>query len=180
MSEHAHPDYARPPWLVGGEFPPTHAGPAGKAWRWDYRGETEGDPTEQTTLGSWLLHCPTSHPWWPWYLLTGVKLFDVEGLPPAHRQYPEAEFELLVMALNPEKPLPAPIGLMAMPFLSPPDQCHQFHGLTDEKARELLELAARACVGGILVPDQDHRSRWRGSLANTVEHLRYGCHPGDN
>lgn len=114
--------------------------------------------------------------------MTGLALRDTPGVPTANRSFPGAEYELLVLALDPGEPIPSPVEAMVGKWatLSPPDQVHQLPGLPDGDAtmRELLELAALAVVDGRLIPDQDHREHWREAMRSTVEHFTEGGHDG--
>lgn len=170
------PPRPEPDWAA--TIPPDLTGPSGRAWR--VTPAQTDDPRLSVHVGSWLLHAPASHSWWPWYLMTGLALRDTPGVPRAHRQFEGAEYELLVLALDPGEPIPLPVEAMVGKWasLSPPDQVHQLPHLPggDATMREILELAALSIVDGLLVPDQDHRGHWRETLRNTVEHITEGGH----
>lgn len=146
-------------------------GTAATAWKLV---EAAGHPT---TLAAYLIHHPTAHPVWDTWLLSVLTLADTPGYPPANRQYPEAEFELLVMALDPEKPAPDihSANPKIMP-LQPIDICEHFHGVTEEQAKEIATLAIGAIVDGSLSPDQDFGAAWKQTMKNTLDHYRGGLH----
>jgi hypothetical protein len=85
-----------------------------------------------------------------------------------------------VLALDPRElpPHPHRIGADPVYHLEPVDFVGQFPALPggDDQARELVELFAKACVNGVLSPDQDWRRRWQESLDATVDHYVRGVH----
>ncbi len=163
---------------------PDLTGPAGRAWRWQFTDNDRARPEFGTSVAQFLIHQPGSHPWWTWYVLSLVHLRDTPGIPHAVKHFPAAAYEVMVIAMNPEQPVPEPAGVPGvdgrpgLPFLTPIDQCHQIGALPggDEKARELLDVVAMAVVNGHLICDQDHRTQWAGALIATVQHLREGVH----
>lgn len=167
------------PWLK--RIPADITGDAGRAWRWQVTDEERSRPDAVATLDQWLLLAPGAHPWWAWHVMAGVDLAPHDGLPPAHKRYPEAQYELLVLALDPDQPVPQPLGLPRageLHCLVPPDVVVQFHNVPGgrEQARRLVELCALACVDGRLIPDSDHQGSWDRSLATTLQHAREGRH----
>lgn len=136
---------------------------------------------------TWLVNGPY-HPLWSWWYVGVVSLADRPGTPPARRRYPEAEYELMILSLNPSptdgRPaVPDIDGLEAggdamrcLPgFLTPPDVVFQFDGVTDDQAAGLAEIAVDVIVGGQSC-DSDFRQWWLGSLQATVQHIREGLH----
>lgn len=147
-----------------------------KAWRLTL-------PEGHTTLGSWLVHVPGAHPFWSWWLMSVVHLREVEGVPVV-RQYPEAEYEFLILAINPDAEdgldpddWPPTTANDEPWMLWPPDVVEQFHGVDDETAKNILDLGVAAVMDGAVSPDSDYRRWWRESLARTVEHAVHGGHP---
>lgn len=129
------------------------------------------------------------HPLWNWWYVSVISLAPVEGAPPAHKWYPEAEYEFMILALNPEgrdgqgANYPPDVdrfeaeGAGALPgYLTPADVIMQFHGVTPEQAVEIGESAARAIAHGVSC-DSDNRQWWNQAIANSVEHIRLGGHP---
>lgn len=180
------PPIVMPDWLDAVE--PTEAGPFGRAWLGRYCDvedlREDGAPAD-AQIASWIMHVPGSHPFWTWYAMECVTLRPIDGMPPAVLRFPGAAYELLVISLNPEHPAPHPhrLGAEGNPVhhLMPPDQVLQFPALKggDDQAREITGLFAKAVVNGVLVPDQDHRERWRQTMAKTIEHFTTG-HPEFN
>jgi hypothetical protein len=111
-----------------------------------------------------------------------VHLRQLEGQPLAKLQFPGASHELLVLALNPDEPLPdvkrwGSPGTPLMKWLEPVDQCVQFIVADDDQARSVCEMAVRHIVLHGQSPDQDFRNYWASAIANTAEHARLGGHP---
>jgi hypothetical protein len=96
----------------------------GRAWKL----AIQTQHVDQTaTLSFWLIDAPHSHPFWPWHVLALVHLRDIEGQSkPAHKRYPEAEYELLILAIDPEVCPPDPDDYDGGFTLSPPDVMEQF------------------------------------------------------
>lgn len=151
---------------------PDFDGVGGSAWTLVHN---EREEWAITAVYSALVFAPHSHPWWPWHLLCVISLCDIPGMKPAVKKYPEAEYEISVLSIDPET---YPLDPDKPPFklLMPPDVVIQFHGINAAKANRLGELAARACADGALNPDVDGRAGWKVAIAETVDHLK-GLHP---
>lgn len=159
-----------------------HVGPHGTAVELDINTDLPG---ADTTVTWWLL-TGTWHPLWPQFVISVVNLRDLPDRPPAKLHFPGATHELLVVALNPgdqrtpTRHNPATLtagGLRAVGgFLQPVDAVHQFTA-TDKEMTELADLAARACVDGILTPSTDDartrlREAWLSACVRTLAHIR--------
>jgi len=160
---------------------PTFHGGAGTAWRLD---GTTHRPNWPASLDLYLVHCPAAHPLWSWYVVSGCSLADLPGVPPARKHYPEAEWEVSIFALNPEHDGDLMVWLrgpasatLAWRHLEPVNVVEQFHGVDRDGANRILGFMARAIVNGTISPDSDAREAWKGTIANTVEHMTTGGHP---
>lgn len=130
-------------------------------------------------IDGWIITAPHAHPLWSQYALAVVSLAEIPGQPDAHRHYPEATHELHVLALNPEHgPYDAarigPPGTIH--YLTPVNIAEQITA-TDDQARRLAELCARAVVDGVLTPETGDapdriRAAWRSSIHQTLNHDR--------
>lgn len=144
------------------------------AWRVDI---SKPERTEQiATIASWLVTGPF-HPAWNYWCVIVCRLRDIPGVKPANKQYPEAEYEFMIVSLNPEHQPDPDHPATTFQYLTPIDVVEQFHGLTDDQAKGLCELAARVIVDGRASPDQDWRAWWKKCIKNTVEHIRTGHCP---
>lgn len=127
-------------------------------------------------LNAWIITAPCWHPIWSQYQLGVVSLADIPGVPPARLQRPGVTHELNVVALNPDH---GPYDARHLPdeglhFLTPVNIAEQFT-TTDEQARNLAQLCARAVVDGLLIPETADapdgiRAAWRSSIHQTLAH----------
>ncbi len=166
-----------------GQHPPARApdleGPAARAWL--VAPPNGGPPDWSAGLGAWLVNAPGAHPFWAWWRVDVIHLRPITGVRPAHKGYPDAEFEFLIVALDPDKPLCEVDGDLNGPpcsFLTPIDVVEQFHGVTDQQASRICRDAVNAIAAGRLSPDQDYRAIWREVIRNTVACYASGRHEG--
>jgi len=158
------------------ETTPDFEGAGGRAWRIDIRPADRISRDHDATVAAWHLHCPHAHPFWSWYVVYLIHLRDVPGQSkPPTKRYPEAAYEVVVAALDPEHPI-QPAVVQRHRHLEPFDHVIQFHGTTDAQAVAVIELYVRACVEGTLSPDPDFRQIWRELMPQTIEHVVKGHH----
>lgn len=143
--------------------PPDLDGAVAKAWN-----VQSGE--HPTSLAAWFVNGPF-HPMWSWWAIALVRLRDVPGMPPAKRNYPEAEYEFIIMSVHPDHP-PDPDNPKHVEYLEPIDVVEQFHGVTERDAVRIVEACVKAIVDGRMSPDSD----WTAALQATVEHYRSGAH----
>lgn len=153
-----------------------------RAWRVAAKGSR---PDHDASVGAWFVNGPF-HVAWQWWMLGCVDLFPIEGAPPAHKQYPQAEYEILIFSLDPAKSPPplekAEAGNLTDGwgggegiFLTPADLVFQFHGVSREEARSVLEWMIERIMAGKMSPDSDYRSAWKSMLGVRVNELGGGC-----
>lgn len=150
-----------------------------RAWNLDLSKVPEG-PAKEAAVASWLLNVPGAHPFWSYWVMSVISLRDLPGMKPAHKCYPEAEYEFMILAVDPERhPAPDPdlILLEGFGWLDPIDVMEQFHGISVMDCRRLAEGSVRAICSGFISPDQDYRPAWKSLIAGTVQHLAEGRHP---
>lgn len=164
------------------DVPPMFDGPAAKVWKFSAPEDATDDPRIAVFLdANFLIYAPGAHPFWDWHAMFAQTLEDVPGVQPAHRHYPGAEYEIAVVALEPDRPVPSP---ETWPFpgkikiMVPADLLVHFHGCNREQALELVTLCAKAVSVGRLVPDSDHRYDWEQTIKKSAEHFR--GHPEHN
>jgi hypothetical protein len=133
------------------------------------------------TIATWFLDCPGQSPAWRHYLLSVVHLRPIEGQ--SHEpvfQFPGATHEVMVVALDPDRK-PSPADSETWFHLTPVNVAQQLVLEDDEQAKELLHLAARAVVSGILPAEPalaGAKEPWQTTLVNTAAHMRGLEHPG--
>ncbi|MFJ9895262.1 hypothetical protein ACIQPR_18295 [Streptomyces sp. NPDC091280] len=152
-----------------------HAGPYGTAHRVpesNYRAVTPAG------LDSWIITAPCWHPAWTQYALALVSLAHIPDVPPANLHRPGMTHEINLVALNPEYgPYDArTLSPGRLRYLLPVNVAEQFT-TTDERARDLTQICARAVVDGRLCPETDNardriRAYWRQTIRNTLNHDR--------
>ncbi|HKX69899.1 MAG TPA: hypothetical protein VJM75_01670 [Acidimicrobiales bacterium] len=137
--------------------------------------------THPAGLDGWIITAPIWHPLWSQYNLGVVTLADIPDIPPAKLQRPGVTHELTVVALNPEHgPYDARNLTGALAFLLPVNIAEQIT-TTDDQARNLAALCARAVVDGVLCPETgdapDHiRALWRSAIHQTLDHPHHQEH----
>ena len=160
--------------------PPDFSGPFGKAWRIALAPIGQrSKPDFDATLDLFLVQRSGAHVCWDHWLVSIVHLRPMAGVRPARINLEGATHELMIVALDPEQPLPgldstAPGWRSA--WLTPIDVMEQFACPDDAMAHHFLELSIQAIVNGFLSPDQDDRARWKASIAETSRHFTNGTH----
>lgn len=152
-----------------------------KAWRVNLTEEAAATHRREygydhTGVDSWFINGPY-HPLWSWWHVAAISLRDIPGIPNAHKQYPEAEYELTIYSLD-SKNGPNIEALEAgrldekdYTFLLPADVTFHCDGLTDEQVRDLTKIVVEAIVLGRSC-DSDARSWWLSTLTATVEDIK--------
>lgn len=154
---------------------PDLSGDFGRAWRVDL--EKRSPEERKSSLELWAVHRPGTYPFAEWFIVSVVSLKQLEGLPPAWRKYPEAEFELMVMMTDPAQgAIDADAKDLSFKVISC-EIVEQFHGTDEAQAKELGRLAVKAVVNGLAQPDCGYAGLWKVLVRNTVEHLVIGGHP---
>jgi len=150
--------------------PPDFHGDSGMAWRLDLP-KILREPEHQATLMSYIVQGNNYHPCWDHWIVSLITLEEIPGALPAFKKYPEAMYEVMIVALNPEKPLPDLDHIYEKPadILTPPDVILQFHGVDVNKAKEIVTSLVKQIVAGELSPDQDYRKLWKLRLAEQVD-----------
>lgn len=129
-------------------------------------------PANPFTLFQAVITSSGEHAFWSNYLLSICHLKDVEGTEPAIKHYPEAEYELLVMALDPES---KPDDANTWKYLTPPNVVVQFHGCDEEGAKKVGEKIVEQIKDGALFMEPSGisgaREQWKGYVQHEVEQL---------
>lgn len=126
---------------------------------------SEGSPR----LRVWLMEVPGAHAFWCHWIVSLVHLRPMEGVRPAVKAYPEAEYELSVMALDPQKPIDIDVK-GDFTLLQPLDLVFQFHGVSDANAVALADwYVENVMTNPTLSPDSDFKALWQRRLAIMVD-----------
>lgn len=145
------------------------------------------DPADapKTSIGSWLIEAPGIALAWSYYLLGMCLLRDVEGVEPAMLQYENADYELILCAIDPGKDgdfIPDPDN-PPWKTLHPVTLSLQFGGVTDIQAEVILDLFAGQVVRGQLSPEPGcvdlpgiGKLAWRQTMAATLACMSEGKH----
>jgi hypothetical protein len=153
-------------------------GPAGTATEVHATVEPDDPPAQTGTVATWFLDCPGQSPAWRHYLLNVVHLRPIDGAPPAKIVVPHATHEFSVYALAPDA-RPQPTDTDTWRHLTPVNVCEQVQLTSDDGARRLARLAARAVVAGVLPAESalaGAREPWRSSLIRSSAHMRGETH----
>jgi hypothetical protein len=140
--------------------PPDMGGAHGRAWLINF-----SHPSwSQTKLGAcvalWVIEAPSAHPAWHSYVMSLIHLRPIPGLEPPIMYVADATHEMVLAALDPDKPRqPAIDGCDLWP-LNPPNFAAQFTAENDAAAMAHCEQSVRAIVAGQLSPDTDHTHAW--------------------
>lgn len=160
--------------------PPTFTGHAGYAWRLEMPPVGQrGLPDHDGTVDMVIVKVAGAHPLWDHWMLSVIHLRPIEGVRPAHITRPGATHEVIFVALDPGRPLPASLVVASSfrpHFLLPVDLAEQIIASDDAQAQQIFELAVRAIVSGVASPDADWRAWWRAALAETETCLARGFH----
>lgn len=155
-----------------------------KAWKIEPTDEAIRQHVESwghapTPVRTWYVNGPY-HPLWSWWMVGVISLADVPGVPPAIKQYPEAEYEFTIYSLSGVPNIEAlDRGDLANrgfdAILQPADVTFHFHGVNDRQAAEICDAAVAAICAGQSC-DRDFREWWKGALTSTVTHYALGVH----
>lgn len=161
-----------------------------------------GTPGTEALVDLWFIYHPTQATPWDSYCLGAVHLRPERGVEPAHLKYELATHEVISYTLAPRTqmthPLPWPL-LSSVPVGDGeppvPNVSVQFRASTDDRARDVVEQCARACVEGILpvetslymtsgpysgrmVMIRELLDMWERGVRTTAHHYETGGHHG--
>jgi hypothetical protein len=133
---------------------PDLVGLHGKAWVYRLAPKTID---ESATLKMWIVSAPWAHPAWHSYAIGVIHLRTIVGVAPAKRYHSDATHEVMVAALDPEKPIELD---KQVAFLTPMNYMEQFKAESDEAALKHVEQAVQDICDGKLSPDTDFKLDW--------------------
>lgn len=140
-----------------------------------------------TTVSAWIVNAPYAHPFWKQYSVTVVRLADVEGYPPANKQFADVTHELMIVALNPDvdhDPDLIAAGEQTLNHLEPVNVAEQFVA-DDEAAETVCWFVVRAILQGQLPPEpvlgyEEFRAAWSQAIHSTLDHNKDPHHGAMN
>ena len=142
---------------------------------WEMKVGKQARPDQEATLIGYIINGPW-HLLWSWWMVAVIHLREIPGVKPPNKRYPGAEYEFMIISIDPDvPPNPDKTFPQDVKYLTPIDVVYQFDGVTDEQAKEICTTAVKVIIKG-MSPDQDYRSWWENSIAKTVEHYKAGVH----
>jgi hypothetical protein len=147
---------------------PVIAGPAGIAEPITIR---PLDRDQEAALAGWLIHAPGQSPAWEHYMLQLCHLRELPGVRPASKQFPEAEHQIILLALDP-KGRPVPDEPASWWPLTPHNALVQFgEAPSDEAAASALYAIVEAIVNGKMMAEPPDHGRGRAALERQIQQL---------
>ena len=149
---------------------------------WELRA-TAQRPDQEASLAVWLLYVPSASPAWEYYYLAVIHLRDIDGVPPAHKDWPEAEYELMVLAVDPRcRPSAERAEAHKLQFLRPGNVRVQWDSTSDEYAAGMARDAVKAILNGVLPVEPEGivgaRQLWQDAIRETADHYVDPTHGG--
>jgi hypothetical protein len=135
------------------------------------------NPEWGATLGIWILNVPYVHPTWKYYVMLLMHLRPIPGKPAPFKVHPNAGYDLAVMTLDPENPLPD-LAMVERAegsegkqicTLDPADFASQFGTTSDTRATLIAERLITKILLGDLLDGDDYRQRWASALHEAVQ-----------
>lgn len=135
--------------------------------------EKDPDTDQSAILGVYLINSNTFHPHWTQWVCSLIHLRDIDGVSPAMKHYPQAEFELTVQAVDPEAPITErKVSFKDVKFLTPIDSVVQFNGISDDQARGIQRSMMGLIANAQISPDVDYRATWKQKVSRRVQEIR--------
>lgn len=159
---------------------PNMTGPCGRAWLVDPKKVQEAHPelvkdlAWQTQIGSWMIEAPFAHPVWHTYHFSLISLKDVPGMASATLYFEGAQYELVIHALDPDKPRDQALKDNCMrQHLTPANFAAQFTADHDAAAMQRVERDIQMVIDGQLSPDTDYQRVWIEKYGNAMIKAEY-------
>jgi hypothetical protein len=153
---------------------PDRVGPHGRAWRCAH----PDDSLYPAAVETWLLHVPRAHPYWAFWMIGAITLDPERGVDRRALQFAEATYEFLIVAMDPQKPIPQPTRWENAAYMDPVDLKYQVELPSgprgDGAARSIVVLMVRTVIESAMSPDACNRAYWLKSITATVNDVREG------
>lgn len=130
-------------------------------------------------MKAYLIVSNTFHVGWTQWVCTMVSLRERKGLPKAKKQFPEAEYEMIVQAVSPDTPiLIRETDFSGISFYASLESVVQFHGTGNGQANELVAGMMQLIADGRISPDADYRGSWTQEVQRMAHEMRRGAESG--
>jgi hypothetical protein len=149
-----------------------HVGAAGRTTEILFSLEPSDPPDISGTVAMWFLDCPGQSPAWRHYHLGIVHLRPIEGVKPAVISREGATHEIILAALDP-KSNPQPDDINTWSWLRPINYVGQLALPSDEDAKTILALLAKATANGMLwaePPLSGQKEPWESQVRQLEAH----------
>ncbi len=142
--------------------PPTKQGRFGRAWDRSQFSIEGGDPNDwMATVASWVISSTCFHPFWDAWNIYAVSLKDIPGVRPAKKHFPEAEWEIGIVSVEPGTTIDLGNPKGSVRLLAPVDLVHQVLGISADEVREIVTDMITMIVEKGISPDSDNRQEWK-------------------
>jgi hypothetical protein len=142
-------------------------------WRVHFKDDAQ--KSKGATLGMWMLAAFGANPMYDYYVVVLTHLRDEPELKGAVKFSPDAMYEVSILVLNPEHPVPnfdeleskvAPINLLS----DEAEVLIQFARINggDDLAYATIDTALSRIVEGKVVPVDDYRVQWSQTIFQCV------------
>ncbi|MCH7570456.1 MAG: hypothetical protein IH919_07815, partial [Deltaproteobacteria bacterium] len=133
---------------------------------------------KKASLESWVVKLPGWSPAWDHYQISVIHLRPIDGEYPAILDYPEAEYEVMLFALDPEK-TPDALDIQTLIPLTPFNYVHQFHGVVDDQAKLVCTALVSDLVDGRLMPEllgiHGANDLWNSRVQLAIDYAKVTC-----
>jgi len=130
-------------------------------------------PDQDALLDTYLITSNEFHPGWIQWICTLVHLREINGSRPAIKDYPQAEYEMTVQAIDPGTPISSrETDFHDIRFLNPIDSKVQFNGIDDYQAKNIQTMMMQLIANGQISPDSDFRRIWTQEVNRRVLEMR--------
>lgn len=138
--------------------------------------QVEVDKTSKDQDALLMTHLIASnefHPAWTQWLCMLIHQRPIDGIAPPVKAYEEAEYDLIVYAIDPDTPITSTtIRFGEFKMLESVDSSVQFHGVTDDQAIGIQQRMMQLTANGQISPDVDYRRAWTQAVNNMIDDIR--------
>ena len=151
---------------------PTISSRFGRAWDRSRFSLEAGDPNDwMATAASWVVSSSCFHPFWDAWNVYAVSLKEIPGVRAATKQFPEADWEIGIYAIEPETVVDLSNPKVSTSPLEPLDLMCQIGPLSVDHVRTIVSEMVLLMVEQGLSPDQDNRASWQAFIVRRTAEL---------